>query len=265
MLKILFKKFCKKLGYEVSSVSQKNRSNDPMEILQRLLGRDCVEVIIDGGASIGDTSVKFCQFFPNAIVHAFEPYPPFQEKIRNKSLEQPRVKLVPFALAEKSKDSIMRVNESAGTNSLLKGDPHGTGSVYGNLLKEKNKLSIKTSSIDDWFTNTKVEKIDILKLDIQGLELEAIKGATETLNKGKIQVVICEIMFHKCYKNQPPWTELVTEIERHGFSLYNFFDYNYAKGQLRQTDGLFFHKSIIDSILNKGESRFHYFSNILID
>ena len=74
----------------------------------------------------------------------------------------------------------MRVNESAGTNSLLKGDTHGTGSVYGDLLKEKNKLSIKTSSIDDWFTNTKVEKIDISnrdkRFDLTNLAIITIDG-----------------------------------------------------------------------------------------
>ena len=72
-------------------------------------------------------------------------------------------------------------------------------------------------------------------------------------------------MFQKCYKKQPSWTELVSKIEMHGFRLYNIFELNYAKGQLRQADGLFFHETIIDSIQKKGESQFHYYSNFLID
>ena len=44
-----------------------------------------------------------------------------------------------------------------------------------------------------------------------------------------------------------------------------FFNHHFANGQLRQTDGLFFHDSMVESILQKGESHFHSFSNILIN
>lgn len=265
MLKSIFKRFSAKLGYEVTSLTQKMKSNDPLEILQRLLGSESVQVIIDGGASIGDTSAAFCKFFPKAIVHAFEPYPPFQERIRTKSLISPAIRLVPLALAEKTADSLMRVNESEGTNSLLEGDPEGKGSIYGGLLKEKGTVSVKTTSLDDWLDQMKIAQVDILKLDIQGFELEAIKGVSKSLNNGNISALLCEIMFSKCYKGQPTWTELVNEIGRHGYTLYNFFDHQYANGQLRQADGIFFHESMVESILGKGEHHFHSFSKILID
>lgn len=265
MLKSLLKRFSAKLGYEVTSLTQKMKSNDPLEILQRLLGSESVRVIIDGGASIGDTSAAFCKFFPKATVHAFEPYPPFQERIRTKSLRSPAIRLVPLALADKTADSLMRVNESEGTNSLLKGDLEGKGSIYGDLLKEKGTVSVKTTSLDDWLNHMKIAQVDILKLDIQGLELKAIRGAAESFGKKKILVILCEIMFSKCYKEQSSWTELVNEIGRHGFTLYNFFDHQYANGQLRQADGMFFHDSMVESILGKGEHHFHSFSKILID
>ena len=254
-----------KLGYEMTPITKRMKSDDPFLILQRLLGEHKVTVIVDGGASIGDTSERFCNLFPEAVVHAFEPYPPFQEFIRRKSLENPRIKLAPFALAETSGDVVMHVNQSEGTNSLLKPDIEGKGSIYGELLKGKGTVKVKVTSLDDWMRNARIPKVDVLKLDIQGLELEALRGAGESLGNGQVMSIVCEIMFNKCYQEQASWAELVTEIMGHGFALYNFFDHQYANGQLCQTDGLFFHESILESVLEEGAGHFHSYSNLLID
>lgn len=246
-------------------VDIRNNSNDPLIILQRLLGKNKVNSVIDVGASIGDTSENFCNIFPNALVHAFEPYPPFQEFIRQKSVKNSRIKLVPFAMAKTSGDVVMHINQSEGTNSLLKPNIQGQDSVYGELLKGKGTIKIKATSLDDWIRKAGVKKVDILKLDIQGFELEALRGAEASLGNRQIMSIFCEVMFNKFYQAQAPWEELVSEISKHGFFLYNFFNHSFAKGQLLQADGLFFHESIIESVLQKGELHFHSHSNILFD
>lgn len=265
MIRSLLKNLFNKLGYEIGPAEALKKSNDPFEVLQRLLGKEKVRVIVDGGASIGDTSENFCNCFPKATVHAFEPYPSFQKIIEQKSLNNHRIQLTPFALSDRKSDAVMHVNESEGTNSLLKADTEGMSSIYGDLLKEKSTLRVKATSLDDWMKHTEISCVDILKLDIQGFEIEAIRGASENLEKGRIKSILCEVMFHKCYERQSEWRKLVNEIMDHGFVLYNFFDPHYVNGQLCQADGLFIHESIIKSALNQGKMHFHSYSNILID
>ena len=72
MVKSVFKRIFHKLGYD--PVIQNRKSDDPIEIVQRLLGKENVRLIIDGGASIGDTSNAFSRYFPYASIHAFEPF-----------------------------------------------------------------------------------------------------------------------------------------------------------------------------------------------
>ena len=265
MIRSLLKNLFNKLGYEIGPAEALKKSNDPVEVLQRLLGKEKVRVIVDGGASIGDTSENFCNCFPKATVHAFEPYPSFQKIIAQKSLKNNRIQLAPFALSDRKSDALMYVNESEGTNSLLKADTQGMSSVYGDLLKEKGTLPVQTTSLDDWMENAEIAYLDILKLDIQGFEIEAIRGARETLRDGRVKSILCEVMFRKCYERQTEWGELVNEIMRCGFVLFNFFETQYVNGQLCQADGLFLHESIIKSALKQGQMHFHSYSNILID
>ncbi len=265
IIKSFLKKMINKLGYEITPVMSRRNSDDPYLILQRLLGKNTVTNVVDVGASIGDISEHFCNLFPKTIVHAFEPYQPFHEFIRQKIVKNSKIKLVPFAVAENSGDVVMHVNQSEGTNSLLKPDIEGKSSIYGELLKRKDTVNVKATTIDEWIKKSRIKKVDILKLDIQGMELEAIKGASESLDNGKVMSIVCEIMLNKCYQKQASWADLVTEIIDHGFTLFNFFDYHYANGQLCQTDGLFIHNSILESVLKKSGGQFHSFSNILVD
>ena len=164
MIRSSLKRIINKLGYELIPASKRNNSGDPYIILQRLLGKNKVNSVIDVGASIGDTSENFCNLFPNALVHAFEPYPPFQESIRQKSVKNSRIKLVPFAMAKTSGDVVMHVNQSEGTNSLLKPNIQGMDSVYRQLMKGKGTVNIKATSLDDWIRKAGVKKSGHLKV-----------------------------------------------------------------------------------------------------
>ena len=71
-------------------------------------------------------------------------------------------------MAKTSGDVVMHVNQSEGTNSLLKPNIHGMDSVYRQLMKGKGTVNIKATDLDDWIRKAGVKKVDILKLDIQG-------------------------------------------------------------------------------------------------
>ena len=78
MLKF-FKNIIKKLfmhyNLEIRNYSQFETSDDPYQIISKIINPNDVDTIIDGGASIGDTSQILTELFPQAIVHAFEPFP----------------------------------------------------------------------------------------------------------------------------------------------------------------------------------------------
>jgi len=80
--------------------------------------------------------------------------------------------------------------------------------------------------------------IDIFKLDIQGYELEALRGANHLLKE--IPLVFTEVEFIPLYQNQPLFSDLEQFLRSCGFRLYNLYElWTHPDGQLTAGDALF--------------------------
>ena len=253
-----------RFGFDLRRKKLHEQADDPYHAISILLDKEKTRTIIDAGASIGDISQKLTEMFPLATVHAIEPYPPFHAHLEKLAIKNKSIRPAKLALSDGNGSKFLQVNKSEGTNSLLRSNEEGKA-IYGDLLSTTGEIKVKTQMLDDFIHENSIEQVDLLKLDLQGGEINAVKGAKETLGKGRVKSILCEVMFRKCYERQSEWGELVNEIMDHGFVLYNFFDPQYVNGQLCQADGLFLHESIIKSALKQGNMHFHSYSNILID
>lgn len=144
----------------------------PQKILHRLEGKD----FIDGGGYLGDSAFIFLEYNPNSV-HIFEPNNEnFDGLIENiKFLNSGNIITpVKAGIADKT----MEINAS------------GTGLSFSILNdEESNVQKIKCYSIDDYVKENKLD-LGLIKLDIEGYELEAVKGATETVKKMKPVLLI---------------------------------------------------------------------------
>ena len=76
------KKVLSYLGFEIINKKLIEQAEDPILFYREIL-LIMIETIIDAGASIGSTSLNFAKLFPQACVHAVEPYPPFLKNFQN--------------------------------------------------------------------------------------------------------------------------------------------------------------------------------------
>ncbi len=259
----IIKKILEALNYSIISNKLYDDSDDPIFVLSKILEPQTVNTIIDGGASIGDTSMVFSKLFPNAIVHAFEPFPTFLNALHKKANQNQNIKVHPLALGKNNCTTAFNVNQSEGTNSLLKPNENAT-KIYGSLFKTKRIIDVQVVKLDDWYKSSESQMIDILKLDLQGGELDALRGARNLFEKGLIKTVLCEFMFTNTYQEQANWIELARIIENYGLSFFNLYQEHYYKGQIIQADLLFIHPSILEITKENRTNNFHFFSNILI-
>ena len=89
-------------GYKVSRNNTVFDSDDPYEIISRIIDPKTVKVIIDAGASIGNTTVKISSLFRKSTVYAFEPYPLFIKQLDERAKKNNNIKVVPFALGHEN-------------------------------------------------------------------------------------------------------------------------------------------------------------------
>jgi len=125
------------------------------------------DIVFDIGAYVGDTALWFSKAVgPQGKVYAFEPEPFNFEKLKV-NLEQNRVtNVIPMQLAVSDKEGEMRV-AGGGSSSIMTQAGSGT--------------SVKVTTIDEFVQANKLPQVDFIKMDVEGHELNVLKGAAETI------------------------------------------------------------------------------------
>jgi len=245
MNKAFINKICNKFGFEINGISymQQLRKTavvpDALQIQQELLG-DRARLIFDVGANNGNVTLRYKEFFPKATIHAFEPFPEMYRELVRVTQGNANIHTSDKAIAENSGKQTFFVNAGIDTNSLLESQPIGLNSDQ--MVKTKMKIEVNTITLDDYCREKNIHQIDILKMDIQGGELGALKGATTLLREKKIALIYLEAYFVSQYRDQPLFQDLLTYLFNSGYQLQDIYNPFYGKGSLAWCDAIFLPK-----------------------
>ncbi|USN53978.1 MAG: FkbM family methyltransferase [Candidatus Nomurabacteria bacterium] len=144
------------------------------------------DVVIDAGACWGETAMYFAERVKeNGKVYSFEFLPENLEVMRkNLSLNPEYAKQI--TMVEKPVWS--KSNEPITCNNLGPGNKVITG-------VDEASTTYHTISIDDFAEQNTLENVNFIKMDIEGSELEALKGAENVIKKFRPVLSIC--VYHK--------------------------------------------------------------------
>lgn len=132
------------------------------------------QTILDIGTNIGQTALKFAKLGGNkSTVIGFEPHPKnFQAASKNASLNDfPHLTILNLGLgSSKAKLLLSTGTFNSGGNSITTEESNTT------VLVDIEKL-------DDVVTTKNLSSIDLIKIDVEGFEMEVLKGAEQILRK----------------------------------------------------------------------------------
>ena len=145
-------------------------------------------VVFDIGCFIGNFSRKIKKKFPDGSFFLFDPNP---------NLEIDDFNLYKLALSNSVRKRIYYLNNffPGGGSSL---SPNGKNDFLWNLSrkiitlkfwKDYSEHEVDSITLDKFCEENKIKHIDILKIDVDGSELEVLQGGDEILNKVKIALV----------------------------------------------------------------------------
>jgi FkbM family methyltransferase len=141
-------------------------------------------VVIDIGAHIGLFSVCASQLVgPSGKVYAFEPAPLTHDLLAETiAINQKKDIIITRkeAIGEKDGTTFFNVSDIAGDNSNT--IIEYTDGVYRND-RDLHKVEIKITSIDNFAKEVQLTKLDFIKMDVEGYEFQALKGAKQTLKR----------------------------------------------------------------------------------
>lgn len=176
------------------------------------------QVILDGGAFRGLWSKKAASLFPGAQIIIIEPNPFLQEIIANNvSRIRPSPIIINVALAEskgKASFNIWRDQNSDTGASLL---DHVSGQARQTIQVEVNTLDNISEQLQ--------LNINLVKLDLQGAELLALKGATQVLKHTEIMII--EFGCLDAYIERTTPRDLLEIMYENDYCLYDIVDLGY--------------------------------------
>ena len=178
------------------------------------------ENIFDVGANIGQTANYFAEHFPGANIYCFEPVKTTYKEL-TQNIKSNKIHTFNEGLGAAIQDLTINKNNSSGSSSL-KGDD---GRFF-----ETEIVKINTGL--NFCIQNKIENIDLLKMDVEGYELDALKGFGGFL-KTNVKMIYSEIGFDK---NDPYKTYISDMLEitsDSGFIVSGFYEpYRWGKGKL---------------------------------
>lgn len=153
-------------------------------IKEKLKGKKDL-VLFDVGANVGNYSKVLSQVFSGkAVIHSFEPSKKTFERLVQTTGDISSIKANNIGLGETVSTSLLYTdNEASGLASVYqrKLGHHGVS------LGQSEEVAIST--IDHYCSENKIQRIHFLKMDIEGHELSALKGAAKMLANNNIDFI----------------------------------------------------------------------------
>jgi len=127
---------------------------------------------LDVGANVGAVALALAKFVGSTgKVYAFEPGPPNQQRLRNNFALNPKLLARTELLA-------CGVGDQPGELWWAE-EPGNPGNA---LLSAKGTHKIPVITLDDFLATRQLNQVDFLKIDVEGMELQVMRGAAKLLN-----------------------------------------------------------------------------------
>ena len=171
-------------GQRLKWMLEENLSVDAtywLDVVEPLLTKD--DVVFDVGTNIGTISNWFANRTQH--VHGFEPHPDNLRMTNDQIVlrKTTNITLSQIALGSEPGTLQLHVKSFHGHHSL--GDTSATPTV--------EKIDVEVGTVDRYCTANGIERIDFLKIDVEGFEEEVLKGATTMLKNQQVGLVLFEL------------------------------------------------------------------------
>lgn len=188
--------------------------------------------VIDVGANKGQFSRAAAMAFPGARIIAFEPQAEVAAVWRRNLADVPDAEVHACALGAEPGTVTFHPHEYSLSSSVL---PVAGSSM---AAEELASIEVPVRTLDEALAGEALAGPVLLKLDVQGYELEVLRGGGRTL--GQVDALVVELAFERHYEGQPLFGAVQAELTTLGWALELPLDVRRdGSGALVEMDGLF--------------------------
>lgn len=165
-----------------------------------------INYLIDVGSHKGTYTDLFVKNFNIKKAFLFEPQEKIYKFLRKKYRNNKNIRIFNRAISNKNIVKILRLNHHDLTTTLSKFNKNNLylklkSLIFGVKDMTYESIRIKTVKLDQFFKK-KTDKIDLLKIDTEGHELEVLFGLNNRINK--VKFILIEFHNDKIYEKYDP-------------------------------------------------------------
>lgn len=206
-----------------------------LNLLQRLKESGVpISEVVDVG--VNEKTGELIHAFPNKRHHLFEPVNTFFPEIKKNYMGIDYV-LYPMALSDENREMYL-IQSSLKKNGIVTHSHIGSesASVDGLIITACETILVRRF----YDLNVMIEKNFLLKVDVDGKDINVLKGFDSKLSQAS--VIIVEAASHKFY-------EVFDYVHKNGFHFFDIIDMVYYGPGLYQCDIVFIRNDLINSTL----------------
>lgn len=171
-----------------------------------------VSTVFDVGSNVGWYASKYLAAFPDAKIYCFEPVGTTFQILQTNMAPHVNVECHNIALGREDGHAEIYVADTSAKSSLIE-QPES-------LRTEP----VKVRTVDTFAAENNVNRIDLLKVDTEGFDLEVLKGANEMLSSGRVAFVLAEITFDPGETTLVLFDDIRAYLLPLGFSVFGVYD-----------------------------------------
>lgn len=182
------------------------------------------KTIFDVGANVGQTGLYYNLHFPHATVYCFEPVADTYAEMVKNTRENRQIICINKALgSSKGEAKIYKSTTYSGIASL-----NGQGN---DSFSQEETIGVDTGL--NICNEYKIDTVDVLKIDVEGFEIEALNGFGDLL-KNNVKAIYIEVGFDPDDACKTHMSEILNYLRPHGFIASGLYDsYRLGKNKLK--------------------------------
>jgi FkbM family methyltransferase len=206
----------------------------------RLLPGMACSTVVDIGANRGQFALIARKCFPDARIDSFEPLAEPANRFEKVFAGDTNTNLYRVAIGVSEDETTIHVSKRDDSSSLLPIGKEQMALFSG--TGERETRTIRVVPLDGVLTKQDIQSPALLKLDVQGYELQALQGCDSLLHCFKY--IYAECSFVELYEGQALADEVIAHLHQRGFYLKGVYNMSYDKnGRAIQADFMFAEKS----------------------